>query len=155
MVIKMYMDLREFQQRVDDLGRRARDLTTAYQGPVDTFITQMISDRFDQEGAAWGGDKWAALTLRTLNSRRRPGHGRGGILYDTGRLRASLVTGAGEGFKIFSPTQYVRGTTVPYAQYHDEHDGRQIFISPAPQVVTDKLNDILVRYILNEDLSGG
>lgn len=91
---------------------RAADWTPVLEGTVDALVTFFLSTQFDTEGAA-GGQPWLPLAPRTLAGRKRSGHGRGGILHDTGALRASLTKRTGPHVvRRIDGQSYVRGTTL-------------------------------------------
>jgi len=104
---------------LDRINRSLTDLTPVLAGPVNKTIDDFFKAQFDTEGS-FGGQRWATLAPVTLILRQRRGHGRGGILRDTGRLWASLVKlGLGpDAIKVVTANSLVRGTRVPYAKFH-------------------------------------
>lgn len=117
MNVKLFIDATEALNKLRAMQDRTADLTPVFQGAIDRFMTDYFVERFATEGS-YLGTSWAPLAFATVKARGRRGHGLGGILYDTGRMRGAFVTGAGEGYKIFSPVQYVRGALTPYAAFH-------------------------------------
>lgn len=95
------------------------DLRPAFAGPVNQAIDDFFTKQFDTEGQH-GGLKWEPLRPVTQMLRQRRGHGRGGILHDTGRLRASLEKGgkSAEGEFAVTKSSLRRGTRVPYGRFH-------------------------------------
>lgn len=157
---QLLMDVSEFTQ----MSARLANLGPAFAGPVDTLMTSFLAVQFKTEGAA-GGERWASLAPRTLEARKRPGHGRGGIGRDTNRLWASLVKSPSpEGWVRVTPTTYSRGTNVPYAQFFSEgtrgglQPARPISPSPLPPWLVDSISAAVNRYIIHGTLaveSGG
>lgn len=103
---------------LDALQRRTDDLRPLFAGSIDRSVTKLFERQFASEGA-WGGVKWAQHRALTRTLRARPGHGRGGILRDTNRLWASFVKSGGpESVRRITASEYVRGSSVPYARAH-------------------------------------
>lgn len=115
--VKVSIDVGPALQKITGLSNRAADLSPVFKGPVDASVSQLFIKQFDTEGA-FGGDRWAPLLPLTLRLRKERGHGQGGILRDTSRLWASLVKVGPESLLLISPHSYQRGTTVPYARFH-------------------------------------
>lgn len=96
-----------------------KNLTPVLAGPVNASVNDLLVEQFKTEGAV-GGKKWAPLAPVTVRLRKRRGHGRGGILRDTNPLWASLTKlGLGpDAVKRVTNSTLERGTTVPYARWH-------------------------------------
>lgn len=112
-VIKYEIDLTGLEQ----VGDRADDLRPVWLRDIQPLVTDFLSQRFDSEGA-FEGAKWADLAPVTIELRKRPGHGRGGIGRDTGRMWASWVKSAGSapapgGVLVIEKNRYERGSTLP------------------------------------------
>lgn len=136
---------------LEALGARATNLTPVFLDKVDKLVTAFLVAQFTSEGS-YGGEKWAALAPRTLEYRKLPGHGRGGIGRDTNRLWASLVKSpSSEGVVNVTPTHYERGTNVPYAKFFSEgtyhQPARQIFPPRLPIAVEQPINQAIANYI--------
>jgi phage gpG-like protein len=84
---------------------------------VGQFVLESTAARFDREVSP-DGSRWAALAPSTARRKRGPGR-RGGILFDTGRLRNSVtVRGApGAVFRLEPPVLEL-GTAIPYGAAH-------------------------------------
>lgn len=108
--------------RLEEIRRRTGDLRPVYRRVVDPEYSRFMRLQFETAGR-YGGDPWAPLRQSTIRHRTRAGGNRGGTnrpLWDTGRLRASLVKVGPESIRHIGRTRYVRGTSVPYAVYHQE-----------------------------------
>lgn len=110
--------------RLQGIGDRANDLRPVWIRDVQPLVTAFLTEQFDSEGAA-GGAKWAPLSPATLELRKRPGHGRGGIGRDTGVMWASFVKSAGSspapgGVLVIEPQRYERGSSVPQALFFND-----------------------------------
>ena len=87
-----------------------------YRGPAVRIMKRAFSDIFRGEGSTRLTPRWKPLAPSTRARRARRG-GRGKILWDTGRLRASYVT---------NPTVQVSkeglrmGSNLPYARFHEQ-----------------------------------
>lgn len=97
----------------------ADDLTPVWVDEVQPYVTDFLTKRFATAGA-YLGTAWAPLAPVTQELRKRPGHGRGGIGRDVGRLWASLVKSAGTsaapgGLLAIGPHRYERGSALPHA----------------------------------------
>lgn len=136
---------------------RAEDLTPAFAMGVDPYLTSEISEQFASEGAHFG-DPWAPLAERTLKARRRPGHGRGGILRDTDMLYNAFVNPFDDGaIRVIDAQSYQRGVSVPYYPYlHDGTDrmpARPVVPGEMPAAMQDTIFGILRAYILTGAVS--
>jgi hypothetical protein len=138
---------------VERFGARARDFTPVLRGRFRATVSDFFLRQFATEGGA-GGARWASLSPVTLQRRQRAGHNLGGVLWDTGRLRASLVKApAPEGIEDITPFSYRRGTTVRYGVFlqtgSNRMPARPIIPEPLPateqatweQVLADWLTD--------------
>lgn len=108
--------------RLAEIQRRTGDLRPVYRRVVDPEVSRFLRLQFETAGR-YGGDPWAPLRQSTIRHRTRAGGNRGGTnrpLWDTGRLRASLVKVGPESIRSIGRTRYVRGTSVPYAAHHQE-----------------------------------
>jgi hypothetical protein len=116
--VDVLVDLQDFLADFDEEQRRALNLSPIFAGKVDQIVTAFLTKRFDTEGAHLG-TKWQKLSKRTLQARKGNGRGRGGILWDQGIMRGSLVKSGGPGsIREISDTMYRRGTTDPKAAIH-------------------------------------
>lgn len=104
---------------LDVVQGRADDLRPVLAGPVNQLIDELYIKQFATEGA-YGGTAWRALSPVTVLARQNRGVGRGGILRSTGRLWASLTKGGNgpDAIKVIDKLSITRGTSVPYARYH-------------------------------------
>lgn len=110
--------------QLQEVGDRASDLTPSWINDVQPLVTDFLTQRFDSEGA-FGGAKWADLSPVTVEMRKRPGHGRGGIGRDTGAMWASWVKSAGSspapgGVLVIEKDRYERGSSLPQSLYFDQ-----------------------------------
>jgi phage gpG-like protein len=69
--------------------------------------------------ASPSGSKWRPLSPRTI---KRKGHGI--ILYETGRLKASLIGATGDSVRAVSHRGLLFGTEVPYSIFHQDGTSR-------------------------------
>lgn len=112
------VELAGFLAELSEVELRALRLTPVFRGAVDRLVTEFLERRFASEGA-YLGTRWQPLAERTKRQRARPGRGRGGILWDLGDLRASLVKSGGpNSIRQITDSLYRRGTTDPKAQIH-------------------------------------
>ena len=119
MNLNVRVELSELEDEFVEIGERVTDLREAWPA-VDRFTSRMYRKQFASEGS-YLGTPWKPLKPKTLKARNRPGGNRGGILRDTNRLWASLTKPrAPEGITRFGRTEYQRGTTVPYARFHQQ-----------------------------------
>ena len=153
---------------------RVSDLRPVWINDVQPLVTEYLTQRFDSQGAHLG-TPWAPHAPATIELRKRPGHGRGGIGRDTNRMWASFVKSAGSspapgGVLRIEPTRYERGSSVPHAlffqlgyksktkpvQYRDSKSGalKWTFVRrqapkqiPARPIITDPLPPSLVEAI--------
>lgn len=144
---------------------RAQDLSPAMAGPVDQAVTAWTARQFDTEGAH-GGSRWAPLAPTTLEARKRPGHGKGGIGRDTNRMWASLAKSPStEGVVEATAATYRRWTTVtekgtPYPIIFEKgisgkQPARPIYPTPLPPALVQQVQDILTTYIAYGKLNMG
>ncbi|HEX5437156.1 MAG TPA: hypothetical protein VFW98_08350 [Gemmatimonadaceae bacterium] len=103
-------------------SERSADLRPAWIEGVQPIITEFLTQRFATEGAWMTDAPWAPLAPATVELRKRPGHGRGGIGRDLNRMWASFVKSAGStaapnGLLLIAPERYERGSSLPYAQW--------------------------------------
>lgn len=117
--VQVTVDVSGALAKLSTVLKAATDLSPVFGGPINQSVDEAIKKQFDTEGS-FSGTKWAPLAPVTVKLRGRRGHGRGGILRDTNRLWASLTKlGLGpEAIKVVTKNSLVRGSTVPYAQYH-------------------------------------
>ena len=129
------IDLTQAVATTDATLARVRNWTPVLRGPVNRSVSRFFQRQFETEGAE-GGTPWAPHRPLTVELRRRPGHGRGGIGRDTNRLWASLVKVGPESVLVVGPTEYERGTTVAYAApFHaGVSPGRQRVFGRAPRM---------------------
>jgi hypothetical protein len=129
-----------------DLDLKTADLRPVFANTVDPSLTQFFLRQFATEGKA-GGEPWPGLKPRTLQARKRPGHGRGGILRDTGRLWAGYTKSGGPGsVREIGRQSYVRGVSVAYAQYH--YPKRPVVVEPMPDYLTELWATAVANHLL-------
>lgn len=110
--------MRQAVKLITALRVNARDLSPVFHDVVDPSVTDFFEKRFATEGAH-GGQRWQKLAPLTVKLRRRAGHGRGGILRDTGALWSSFIKGSGPlAVRRVTATEYERGSRVAYAAAH-------------------------------------
>lgn len=107
--------------KLTGIKARADDLRPVWLHTVQPILTEFLLKRFETEGA-YLGTRWAPLAPATVELRKRPGHGRGGIGRDIGRLWASFVKSAGStaapnGILKITETSIERGSSLRYAQW--------------------------------------
>jgi len=136
------------------IGRRARDLSAFYRGPVDRSVTKWLKDRFASEGRS-GGPTWAPLRPLTSFLRSRPGHGRAGsskVGQDVRRMWASFTKSGGpDSVRVIQPQFYERGSDNPAAKYF--HHGFKLFVFgrqttrrvPGRPIIPDTIPDFLTK----------
>lgn len=129
------------------------DLRPWFKGSLDKGVTSFLRRQFDTLGT-FGGTPWAPLKPSTMRSRLRSGGNRGGIghpLWDFGDLRRSLLTPGSRGFlRTITAKSYQRGTSIPYAQYHQEGTQRfpaRVLIPDPPTFVVKAWEKSLGRWI--------
>jgi hypothetical protein len=117
--IQVQVNVQSALQRLQVLVNNAENLGPVFAGPINQSLNEVFVRQFETEGAAYG-TKWRKLSPATLQLRKRRGHGRGGILRDTGVLWASFTKmGLGpHAIKNVTPTSIERGSTLPYGKYH-------------------------------------
>lgn len=113
---------------------RAGHLMPVWLDEVQPLITEYLEARFDTEGTWMGGTAWAPHAPATVELRKRPGHGRGGIGRDVGTMWASFVKSAGAmaapgGVLHMTDTTYERGSSLPQALWF--HRGYKSTHAPA------------------------
>ena len=107
--------------KLEGAGEAATDLRPVWLRDMQPYVTDFLHRRFNSEGA-YMGSKWAPHAPATVELRKQPGRGRGGIGRDVNRMWASLVKSAGSspapgGVLVIEPQRYERGTTVKHAQW--------------------------------------
>ena len=108
----------EAQRMLREAGKRSRNLSPVFRGPVDKLVTKLFTDQFATEGKS-GPLPWAPLSAATLADKARIRRGRMGVLRRFNTLWASLVKSGGpQGIRDIGPDRYERGTAVPYAAAH-------------------------------------
>jgi phage gpG-like protein len=122
------VDIRDAFARLGRVLAASRNLQPVLAGPVNESVNEFFVRQFDSEGA-YGGEKWKPLSPLSLKLRQRRGHGRGGILHDTGRMWASLTKlGLGpDAIRRVTAQSLERGTSVPYAISHQKGFKTRIF----------------------------
>lgn len=136
---------------------RANNLEPVLTGPVDKFITAFLVEQFVSEGSA-GGAKWAPLSPETLEARKRPGHGRGGIGRDTNRMWSALIKNPSpEGWTKVTGNTYERAVTVPYLWYFSggtwKQPARPVFpASGLPQRYMDSIAIAIETFIASDNV---
>lgn len=149
----------EFEHATEQLVAmrdRASDLTPAFAMGVDPYLTNELMEQFASEGAHFG-DPWAPLAERTLQARKRPGHGRGGILRDTDAMYNAFINPFDDGaIRIIDPRSYQRGVSTPYYPFH--HDGtlrmpaRPVVPAEMPAVMQDSIYGVVRQFILTGEV---
>lgn len=133
---------------------RGKNLRPLFEGKLDKSIQSMLKRQFDTKGR-WGGTPWAPLKRETKKRRIRRGGNRGGLdhpLWDTGRLRASLLKRDGpDVLRKVGALSIERGTLVPYAAAHQRGKrkglaARPIVPSP-PRHIVQSWGTLVARYI--------
>lgn len=116
----LHVDDREFRKLLISLAVRSHDLSSWFREKLDPSVSKMLRQHWDGRGRYSGG--WKPLRPASMIARIRPGHNKGGVnypLYDTGRLRQSLLSPHHhEAIRVITRDHYERGTQVPYARYH-------------------------------------
>jgi hypothetical protein len=102
--------------QLEQIDGKAADLRPFFIEELQPLVTEFLTRRFDT-GGAFGGAPWSPLAEATLALRKRPGHGRGGIGRDTGRMWASWVksvgaTAAPGGVLKITKDRYERGSSL-------------------------------------------
>ncbi len=129
------------REAIDALRRAKRvvgDLRP-YWRQIDKHVSSLFRRQFATQGAMLT-TPWRPLQDSTLRARQRPGHGRGGILRDTNRLWGPLTKGRGpEAIRSIERLRYERGTSVPYAIYHQfgVYDQSGTLIMPQRKIIPD------------------
>lgn len=124
------LGLKETVELIDGMRLRTADLRPAWR-VIDKRLSLFFRKQFETSGQA-GFAPWKPLAEATKRARVRPGGNRGGInrpLWDTARLKGSLQAPGPESIRVFAPQLYERGSTVPYA---DKHDDRPVIPDPLP-----------------------
>lgn len=138
---------------------RVKDLSPAFEGPVNEAVTVYLIENFASEGFVGLGRRWAELSESTLKGRKLPGHGKGGIGRDTDKMYEALLAQKPR----VTPTTYERGApdaTVPvYYKWFTggNRDGvqpaRNVFVRPTPPALLKKVAEIVNRYVFSGELS--
>jgi len=110
MGVRMTIDVRDAQAKLEGFERRARRLRPAMQ-----VVAQIIRSSVLENFRVGGRPRWKPLSPVTLARRR--GKKKHTILVDTGRLRASIAGGA-ESVHEVGDTYARVGTNVIYAAVH-------------------------------------
>lgn len=99
---------------------RVTDLRPVFRGPVDREATRLFQQQFQTRGR-FGGQMWPELRRSTLRDKARVNRAGMGVLRRSNRLWASLTKSGGpDSVRTIEKDRYERGTSVPYAQYHQE-----------------------------------
>lgn len=140
--------IKSYLKRLQAISNELDSLEDFYRGPAVRVMKRAFADIFRGEGATRRTQRWKPHSSSTRARRARSG-GRGKILWDTGRLRASYVS---------NPSVHVSraglriGSNLPYARYH-EQGTRHI---PARPVVAyaQELSGRRLQIALNKYLRG-
>lgn len=112
-------------RKLEQVERKAVDLTPFWTDVFAPAFFSDIQDNFDMEGAMVGG--WSPLSPGYAAWKARHHGAHLGILELSGRLRGSLRWTTGgigpEGIFDARPTSLTIGTSVPHASYHQDGDG--------------------------------
>jgi len=120
---------------LDRLSKRAAHLKPVLDGPIANAIHGFFEKRFATEGA-YGGEKWAPLSGRTMAWRAEHNRSAMPILQFTRELWGSLVKRSSPlGYRIADDDSLVRGTSVRHAEKHQLGTGRV----PQRQIVPDEM----------------
>ncbi len=140
---------------------RASDLSPAFAGGVQVEVTDFLTKKFDAEGA-YMGEKWAGHSPSTIEDRKQPGRGRGGIGRDTNVMWSSFVKSAGlspapNGILFIDKTTYERGSTLSRSSWFSfgtrRQPARPIFPDPLPKDLVDRITGVIDRYVRTGNVS--
>lgn len=155
-LLAIELDATELQVEFALLAGRFDDFSPVLGGAVLERFRQMERDVFDTEGAAYG-PRWDPLAESTLRERARLGFPPGPILDRTHRLRKSVAAGRKTADSIVevSPFGLTFGTSVEYADYHQQSDGfgltmplRQFIPEPVPPDVLADIDGYLRDWLI-------
>lgn len=139
-MITIELDIAEAMQLCEEVRRRAERLEPAFQ-KSGIYMESSIAKNF----SAQGRPRWKPLSPYTLAQRKGSG---GRILQDTGRLRASVTSGA---VKAITRTQLTYGTNIVYAAAHNfgyKQIPKREFLAFHPEDEA-RIKEIFEQHILN------
>ncbi len=144
------IDTSELNRTLKKLGKKVSDFRPVWP-VIDRYTSRMYRLQFASEGEHLG-TPWARLTEKTLRARVRPGGNRGGVLRDTNRLWASLTKPrAPEGVTVMEKHEYMRGSVVPYARFHqegtDRMPARPLHPDPLPERIQETFVGLILKHI--------
>lgn len=95
-------------------------------------MVPILEDSVEQQFKTQGHGTWAQLARSTIA--RKKGSTR--ILFDSGRLMKSFLTGGADHVEDISPRRFRWGSTVPYALFHQTGTGDKFQFTSGPGTAT-------------------
>lgn len=120
---------------------------------LDEEYRHEVEKQFDTEGMH-GGHKWVGLSRLTIKDRKRKGYPPGPILVRSGYLRDSLLGRTSESINVVTPREWIYGTNVPYAIYHQSDKPRTVLPRRAFLVITRMFRLFVIRKMHHYAIKG-
>jgi phage gpG-like protein len=151
------LDASEMEVQFALLAGRFEDYSPVLKSSVVATLREMKTLHFETKGALFD-KQWAALAPETIRDRARQGYPGDPIMVREGRLRQSLARAMKTPDSIVEVSRFglVFGTSVPYADFHQQTKGpgkgiipeRQVIPDPIPEAVVEEIRENIRDYLI-------